>query len=336
MRAAVLRKGGFVVEDLINPILEKLGQGAILRVVGCGLCGSDIVKVRTGLAKVGAILGHEVVGEIVDINVPSNFEIGDKVALGHHVPCFNCSYCWSENYSMCEHFKRTNIIPGGFCEYIFVSKEHLDNTVFRVDETLSDVEASFLEPLACCIRAVKRAKLRDNSKSLVVGLGSIGLLMGQAIKATGNKFYGCDLIPERIEFARQYGFEHTFETSDEEKFLKEVKEQTGIGFDTIFLTAGATKAVDLALKSIRNGGTIVVFSSIKSNEGFPNNHIYYKELTVLGSYSPSPMDLDDSMYLIRSKKVKVAGISTEYTLDKLNNAIIDTLSNRIMKAYIKL
>lgn len=336
MRAAVLRQGRFVVENLTEPKLEKLGEGAIVKVIGCGLCGSDIVKVRVGVAKDGSILGHEVVGEIVDINVSGNFEVGDKIALGHHVPCFNCSYCWAENYSMCDHFKRTNILPGGFSEYIFVSKEHLENTVFRIDETLSDVEASFLEPLACCIRAVKRAKLRDNSKSLVVGLGSIGLLMGQAIKATGNKFYGCDLIPERIEFAKKYGFEHTFETADEEKFLRETKEQTGIGFDTIFLTAGALKAIDLAIKAVRNGGTIVVFSSIKQNDGFSNNQIYYKELTVLGSYSPSPMDLEDSMYLIHSKKVKVAGISTEYTLDKLNNAIIDTLHNEIMKAYIKL
>ena len=160
--------------------------------------------------------------------------------------------------------------------------------------------------------------------------------MGQAIKATGNKFYGCDLIPERAELAKEYGFEHTFATADEEKFLQEVKNQTNIGFDTIFLTAGATKAVNLAMKSIRNGGTIVVFSSIKSSDGFSNNEIYYREITVLGSYSPSPMDLDDAMYLIQSKRVKVSGISTEYPLEKLNNAIIDTLSNRIMKAYIKL
>lgn len=336
MRTAVLRKGGFRVEELIKPTLEKLGKGAIVKVLGSGLCGSDIVKIRTGKAREGSILGHEVVGIIEEINVAGNFEVGDRIALGHHVPCFNCAYCWAENYSMCEHFKETNILPGGFSEYIFVSKEHLENTVFRVDETLSDVEASFLEPLACCIRAVKRAKLRDNSKSLVIGLGSIGLLMGQAIKATGNKFYGCDLIPERIDFAKKYGFEHTFETADEEKFLAEMKKQTGIGFDTIFLTAGATKAISLALKAIRAGGTIVVFSSIKSFDGFPNNLIYEKELTVLGSYSPSPMDLDDSMYLIHSKKVKVAGISTEYPLDRLSNAIIDTLHNKIMKAYIKI
>ena len=337
MKAAVLNSENyFIVGDMPKPILDEYGEGAIIKVIGCGLCGSDIVKIKTGISKAGDVLGHEVVGEIVEINSKTTFEVGDKVALGHHVPCFNCQYCWGGNYSMCKHFKTTNIRPGGFAEYIYVSEEHLQNTVFHVNSHLSDIEASFLEPLACCIRAVKRARIKDNTKSLVIGLGSIGILMGEAIKAFGNKVYGCDLIYDRVCLSETFGFEKSFHLDNEEEVLKKMKKVAPLGFDTIFLTAGASQALDFAIKAVRDGGTIVVFSSIKDENAFKNNDIYYRELTILGSYSPSPMDLEDSMTLLSDGRVRVSCISTIYPIEEINEAIEDTLSNKIMKAYIAL
>lgn len=336
MKAAILKNNKMEIIQMPRPILDEYGEGAIIKVIGCGLCGSDIVKLRTGSVKDGTVLGHEVVGEIVEINSKTNFSVGDKVALGHHVPCFNCQYCWGGNYSMCRHFKKTNIFPGGFAEYIFVSEEHLHNTVFNVNLNLSNIEASFLEPLGCCIRAVKRARITDNSKSLILGLGSIGILMGEAVKAFGNRVYGCDLIKERVFASEKFGFDKSFVLGDEEETLKEMHKVAPIGFDTVFLTAGASKSLDFAVKAARDGATIVIFSSVKDENGFKNNDIYYRELTVMGSYSPSPVDLEDSMRLIEEGKVKVAGLSTVYPIEKLNEAITDTISNKIMKAYITL
>ncbi len=336
MKAAVLNDNRFIIKDVAKPVLAVYGTGAIVKVIGCGLCGSDIVKMRNGKVKDGTVLGHEVVGEIVEINSKTNFALGDKIVLGHHVPCFNCTYCWNGNYSMCRHFKNTNIIPGGFAEYIYVSEEHLNNTVFSINLNLSDIEASFLEPLACCIRAVKRAKIKDNTKSLIIGLGSIGILMGEAVKVFGNKVYGCDLIYERVCLSEKFGFDKSFILQDEEETVKSMREIAPEGFDTVFLTAGASLSLNFALKAARDGATIIVFSSIKDITGFRNNDIYYRELTISGSYSPSPMDLEDSISLIESGKVKVDGISSVYPLEKINEALSDTLSNKIMKAYIKL
>ena len=336
MKAAVVDNNKFIISIKPKPMLDEYGTGAIVKVLGCGLCGSDIVKLQTGIAKDGDVLGHEVVGEIVEINSNTNFEVGDKIALGHHVPCFNCQYCWSEHYSMCRHFKETNIIPGGFAEYIYVSEEHLHNTVFEVNLNLTDVEASFLEPLACCIRAVRRAGIRDNTKSLIVGLGSIGILMGQTIKAFGNQVYGCDLLYERVCLSENFGFDKSFHIKDEDSALVEMQKFTKIGFDNIFLTAGASRCTDFVVKAARDGANIVVFSSVKSDAGFKNNDIYYRELNIMGSYSPSPMDLEDSMRMIEDGSVKVNGISTIYPIEGINDALADTLSNKIMKAYIKL
>ena len=102
------------------------------------------------------------------------------------------------------------------------------------------------------------------------------------------------------------------------------------------MTSGADKAIDFALKMIRNGGKILVFASTPKNSGYANNEIYYRELTVLGSYSPSPSDLKESLELLKSGKVKVKNLSTVYDFGKINEAFKDTIANRILKAYIKI
>ena len=230
----------------INAPMPKLNEkGAIIKVIGCGLCGSDLVKIREKAKNIK--LGHEVVGEITEINSDTNFRIGDLVALGHHYPCFECDFCKRGHHSQCNVFKSTNIEPCGFSEYIFASEGHLKNTTFKVPKHLSIDEASFLEPLACCVRSVRCANLMPNSKVLIIGLGSIGLIMGQAVKAFGNNVTGFDLIDERVNLALKYNFDNAYNLKD-----YQLKQE----FDAIFMTSGSDKALDTALKSIKNGGKI--------------------------------------------------------------------------------
>lgn len=325
MKIAVIEKEHIVVKN-VDKITLGDRKGAIVKVLGCGLCGSDIVKFREHISKEGTVLGHEIVAEIVEINSDTMFKTGEKIVTSHHIPCGTCDYCRHGNVSMCKHFKSTNIRPGGFSEYVYLSEEHLQNVAHPMPENLSEIEASFYEPLGCCVRAVKRAKLMDGSKVLVVGLGSIGILMSQALKAYGMNVMGCDLIQDRIERLQNLGID-AVDSRD--------LEQTEV-FDAVFMTSGADKAIDVALKNIKSGGTILVFSSTPHNTGYPNNEIYYRELTVLGSYSPAPVDLKDSLELLRTGKVNVKDLSTIYSLDDIQKAFDDTIANRIMKAYIKI
>ena len=325
MKIAVIEKEHIVVKNADKITLDGR-KGAIVKVLGCGLCGSDIVKFREHISKDGTVLGHEIVAEIVEINSDTKFKAGEKIVTSHHIPCGTCDYFRHGNVSMCKHFKSTNIRPGGFSEYVYLSEEHLQNVAHPMPENLSEIEASFYEPLGCCVRAVKRAKLMDGSKVLVVGLGSIGILMSQALKAYGMNVMGCDLIQDRIERLQNLGIDAVDSRDLEQAEL----------FDAVFMTSGADKAIDVALKTIKSGGTILVFSSIPHNTGYPNNEIYYRELTVLGSYSPAPVDLKDSLELLRTGKVNVKDLSTIYSLDDIQKAFDDTIANRIMKAYIKI
>ncbi len=311
-------------------------KGAIVKVLGCGLCGSDIVKFRHKIVKDGAVLGHEIVAIIEEINSDTNFKIGDKIVSSHHIPCFKCTYCKHGNFSMCEHFKKTNIIPGGFSEKVYLSEEHLKNVAYKIPYNISDEEISFYEPLGCCIRAIKRCALLAEDKILVVGLGSIGLIMAQAIKTMGYNVYACDLLEDRISLGKKKGIE-SFNSFDLESFEKIIKEKTdNYGVDAVIMTSGADKAIDVALKTVKMGGKILVFSSTPKNFGYANNEIYYKELSVMGSYSPSPKDLEDSFKLITSGKIDVKGLTTTYPIDKLQDALEDTISNKVYKAYIKI
>lgn len=333
MKSAILKNGKVEITEKAIPTLKEK-KGAVIKVKACGLCGSDIVKINHSSTETDnkVILGHEIIGEIVDINteiignganIP--FKKGDIIAMGHHYPCFKCKHCLLGHHSMCETFKKTNIFPSGFSEYIYITEGHLKNTVFKKPENITEEELSFLEPLSCCIRAIRRSGLefeQDNSyyNVLILGLGSIGILMAQAAKCTGAKVYGFDINESRQKFVQKYG----------------INFDPNIKYDIIFMTSGSAKALDSAVKLLDIGGKIIVFSSISTNDGYKNDDIYYKELTIMGSYSPAPIDLLTSFKLLTEKKVKVDNLSTKYPLDKINNAISDTKTGKILKAYIEL
>ena len=265
MKTAQVENGKLIIKEVEN---EKLNgrKGAIVRVLGCGLCGSDIVKLRHNLVKNGTVLGHEIVARILEIDSETDFKKSDLIVTSHHIPCGKCEYCKNGNVSMCRHFKQTNITPGGFSELVFVSEEHLKNVAYLKPENLKEDEAAFYEPLACCVRAVKRAKLAQNSTALVIGLGSIGILMAQALRAFGMNVIGCDLINSRVELLKSLGIEafNSYQMCD------------SISADAVFMTSGSDKAIPTALKYVRDGGKILVFSSTPDNSGYFNNEIYYR------------------------------------------------------------
>lgn len=322
MKIAVIKNDKIETAD--TGTLSLNGRhGAVVKVLGCGLCGSDIVKFVHKISPDGTVLGHEIVAKITEINSETDFKIGDVLVTSHHIPCGKCKYCRHGNISMCEHFKSTNIFPGGFSEYVYLTEEHLLNVAHLKPANLTNIEASFYEPLGCCVRAVKRANLKSGDTALVIGLGSIGILMAQALKASGINAVGCDLLPERVEVLKSFGLEAYTELPQ------------NFEADGIFMTSGADKAIDTALKYVRSGGKILVFSSTPKNFGYANNEIYYRELTVMGSYSPSPVDLQDSLEMLKSGQVKVSGLSTVYELENIEQAFEDTMSNKIMKAYIE-
>ncbi len=333
--------------QLIDTAKPKLtNSNAIIKVIGVGVCGSDLLKLNQGLVKPGTILGHEMVGLIDEISAELsskyNLQVGDRIISSHHVPCLECNYCLNGQESLCAQFKSTNFNPGAFCEYLELSEAHLKHTVYKLPEHLSDEEASFVEPIACCIKAAERglgqrkhndviarsaygATSQSSIKVLIIGLGSIGLIMGQVVKhyVPNAEVTGLDLLEDRLKLAQQLGFDNDVSSLSD-------------SYNYIFLCAGSSATVDLAIKHAASGATIIVFSSIAdANKAFSNNDIYYKELTVLGSYSPNLANLSESLELLSSGIIKVQALITQRSnLENLGETIKLCGANKGIKSYL--
>ena len=178
MRAVVV---GYSGEPELAEVPEPAGEptlpGEIVRVLACGLCGSDTEKLRPSFA--GRVLGHEVVAET---------SAGRRVALVHHAPCGSCARCLSGHETTCERFPDETIVPGGFAERVHAS------AWVDLPDSVDDARATAVEPLACVLRGTERV---PNGRVLVVGQGFIGRLFAAVLERRGDEVFAVDRDPRR-------------------------------------------------------------------------------------------------------------------------------------------
>jgi L-iditol 2-dehydrogenase len=255
VRAVVLDADGLPeLADLPEPD----GPGQLVRIRSCGLCGSDVEKL--GRAAPGAVLGHEIDGELPD---------GTRVTVMHRVPCGECERCRAGHESTCAAFADPRIAPGGFAERL---------TATHVVPLPDGVDGIWVEPLACILRA---ADLVPSGRVLVVGCGAVGLLWTQVLLSRG-----CDVVvseprAERLERARALGA-----AVDARPVAAAV------------LTAHA--GLDDALARLEPGGHLVVFAAPPEPVPVPLDVVYRRELTVVGSRSATPQAFSAAIALLPS------------------------------------
>jgi L-iditol 2-dehydrogenase len=324
--------GRLAPADLPRP---KAGAGELLlRLRGCGLCGSDIAKLADAAARVPAVLGHEVVGDVVEVgDGASGFAAGDRVVAAHHVPCGECHYCRRGSESMCRAFKESNLDPGGFAEFVRVPAANVRAATFRVPEHLSDEEASFVEPLACCLRAVERARVQPGDTAVVVGLGSIGCLFVQLFARTGAAVIGVDQDPARVELARRFGGAAAIPA----EAMTLVRETSGgRGADHVMITGGAAAVLPWAVDAVRDGGVVHYFAG-GAGDALPVSleRLYHRELTITTTYSSSPATLARAFWLIAAGKVDVEGlVSHRMPLERLAEGVDLMRRRQALKVYV--
>lgn len=331
------------VEDLSIPTIQP-GE-LLIRVHGCGLCGSDISKI-VHHASPPVSLGHELTGTIVACgqNVTS-FHEGQQIIVAHHVPCGTCHYCQRGSYSMCATFKTTNIDPCGLAEYVRIPAAHVEQTTLPLPPSLSAEEGSFTEPLACCVRAVRRTPLHNGDTIVVMGLGSIGLLMLQAFKALGQeagytvRVYGIDLLPERLQLARELGADGTFCAPQDVAELQDLINQytEGRGADCVMITAPGSRLFQQAVTCTRRGGTVHIFAAYTNEIPFDIQTLYQKELSVISTYSSSPEELRIALHLLASRLVRVDQlISHRLPLERFHEGVAMMQTHAALKVYYQI
>jgi L-iditol 2-dehydrogenase len=293
--------------------VPEIGPGELLmKVVASGICGSDVMEWYRR-DKVPLVLGHEVAGEVVSLGEGvEKFEVGDRVAATHHVPCNTCHYCLNGHHTVCETLLRgTHFDPGGFAEYIRVPAINVDRGVFKIPEGVGYAEASFMEPLACVFRGQNNAGVKPGQTVLVLGCGISGLLHISLARALGaGVVVGADTIAFRLKAAAAVGAHHTLEAT--ETMIESLREING-GYLADLVILCFEGFIPLALKSVERGGTLLFFGG--ASEGatlsLPMNELFWRtEITLTSTYAGSPKDCTVALKLIKAGTIPVEKLVT--------------------------
>ncbi|HVP51282.1 MAG TPA: zinc-dependent dehydrogenase [Terriglobales bacterium] len=299
MTAAVYRGQNDVrIESVPVP---EIGPGEVLvRVHTCGICGTDLKKIATGSHTAPRIFGHETAGMIAAVGEGvRGFEVGDRVMAFHHIPCRNCYYCRHKVFAQCEVYKRVGCTAGfepaggGFAEYVRVMDWIVGGGLVKLPDDVSYEQASFIEPVNTCMKGIETLRLEAGETLLVMGQGSIGLILAYLARRAGARVITSDLYARRLTIAMSLGMAETIDASRTET-VRRVRELTeGRGADAVILAVAANQLVRPALEATRPGGRTMLFAqTVRSEVGIDPAAICVDEKSLLGSYSAS-VDLQE-------------------------------------------
>src|SRR5580700_2201853 len=298
--------GDVRVEEAPDPVP---GPGEVVcDVLACGVCGSDVTDWYVA-PKLPAVLGHEPAGVVSAVgDGVTTVAVGDRVAIHHHAPCGECRRCRRGHETLCERFRATRLDPGGFAERVRISQD-LVGELLELPDDLDPITATFIEPLACVLRAQDRARLRAGDSLLVVGAGANGLLQIAAADARGvEAVWVREPRPERLARAQDWGAEHHGNEL----------------VDVAIVCTPKPEAIESAAATVAPGGTLCLYAppAPDAPPKLDATALYLREITVTASYSAGPADMRSALALIAGGRIKPrALVSHRLPLEETGRAL---------------
>ena len=280
----------------------------LIKILSCGICGSDIVEWYR-LPRAPLVQGHEIGAEVVEIGkAVTKYRPGDRVFVAPKVPCMKCAYCKSGHYPVCSNVKER--LPGGFAEYILIPEPLIENGTHLLPENITYDQSTFIEPLACVVRAQQLAEVRKNQTVMVMGSGMSGLLHVKLAKTKNCRVVATDINPKRLEFADRIGANFTINAAENvpEQWVAKNKRLA----DAVILCTSAIPAVDQAWKCVDKGGVIVFFAVPHPDKkiSIPINDFWTRETRIITSYYCGPPDIVAAINLMKSETIKIDDMIT--------------------------
>jgi len=300
-----------LIEDTSIP---KIGaQEALVEMKACGVCGSDLMEwyLKT---RVPLVLGHEPSGVIAKVGSKvEGFEAGDRVFTHHHVACLTCHYCRRGAYTLCEQFAKTHLNPGGFAEYFKVPAPNLQVDTVKIPHELSFEEATLIEPVGCCIRALNKCGIQASDSAVVVGAGPSGIIFAMLLRIFGaSQVIATDFVDYRLKAAKRLGADLTV-NPEAESLMDVVKKATdGHGADVVVVTAPNVNAYLAGIELCRKGGTLCIFAPTQPEDfmRLSLNKLFFSEIKLVPSYSTSHIETRIALKLIQTKRIDAKKLIT--------------------------
>jgi L-iditol 2-dehydrogenase len=304
MRAAVYRGVDDVRVETVP--VPAIGAGEVLvKIHTCGICGTDLKKIHTGSHSAPRIFGHEMAGTVAAVGAGvTDFQVGDRVMAFHHIACGACYYCRKQTFAQCETYKRVGCTAGfepaggGFAEYIRVMDWIVKRGLVKIPDGVPFEQAAWIEPVNTCFKAVKMLDLKPDETVLVIGQGSIGILLAALALRTGATVLTSDMYPERHKVAAKFGLKNPLDARGD--VVAECRKVTeGRGADVALVAVGADALIRTAMDAVRPGGRVMLFASTQHGEAiFDPAAVCMDEKTLMGSYSASEAIQDEGVALV--------------------------------------
>lgn len=307
------------VKVVERPIPEIRPNEVLVRVIACGICGSDTMQWyrEPGTREKGGInTGHEIAGEIVRAGESvREYKPGDRVVVAHHLPCMRCIACQDGNETACEAMHDKHIEPGGFSQYIRIFETAVARGLFRIPDNMSFEHASFTELLGCVVRSIRKAQPIERRRVLVLGAGLSGLMHIRLTRALGAKrVYAVDPNVHRLEAAARSGADEVINAGS-----------TLPCVDRVFVCTMSPKAAEAALHCVDRGGQILYFATDGPDHKLCVNltKFWTMQPSIRFSYGATPCDMIEAMKLIADGKVRVDDLVTHrFGIDRIGEAFL--------------
>ena len=300
-----------------QPIPAIAPVEVLVRVQTCGICGSDTMQWYRGPAveRLGGInTGHEIAGEIVAAGQSvRQYKPGDRVVVVHHFPCMECTPCLDGNETACEAMRQKYIEPGGFSQFIRVLEPCVAKGLYRIPDAMTYEQGSFVEPLACVMRGMRKTAPLAGRSVLVFGSGLAGLLHIKLARHLGAApITAVDTNPRRLEAALRSGAEAAI-----------LPTETLPSADRVYICTGSLKAAESALDCVNRGGHILFFATDGPDKllPIPLTRFWTMQPTIGFSYGAAPRDLQEAMDRIAAGHVSIADLVTHrFGMDRIAEA----------------
>ncbi len=283
--------------EVVERPAPTAGPGEVtVALAACGVCGTDLEKAR-GNYRTSGVLGHEPVGRIATRGPGvADLEVGDRVFVHHHVPCYACDVCARGDVTFCPSYSRTNLDPGGFAESFRVPKENVERrAVLRLAANVDWDSGALLEPAGCALTAIHRVGLPDRATVFILGLGPVGLLYGRLLRALGAGWVGGSEISQRRRTAAERGgMQITVDPREDGAIRRAVDAATeGRGVDLAVVATGHPAVARTATEIVRRGGTVNLFGLPEAGSRLDADlqSLYLRGIRVIPTYATTEADI---------------------------------------------